>query len=65
MSRIQHPVPVANGENDRMVPSVNTIDLAARLPRGEPEPLYPDAGHGGIFQHHDSFVPRALSFLEP
>ena len=48
-----------------MVPSVNTIDLAARLPRGELELLYPDAGHGGIFQHHDTFVPRALEFLEP
>ncbi|MFH9298940.1 alpha/beta fold hydrolase [Streptomyces sp. NPDC017520] len=65
LSRIQQPVLVANGESDRMVPSVNTIDLAARLPRGELEPLYPDAGHGGIFQYHDRFVPRALAFLEP
>ncbi|MFD4032684.1 alpha/beta fold hydrolase [Streptomyces sp. NPDC058637] len=65
LSRIQQPVLVANGESDRMVPSVNTIDLAARLPRGELVPLYPDAGHGGIFQHHDKFVPRALAFLEP
>nr|WSS73206.1 alpha/beta hydrolase [Streptomyces sp. NBC_01175] len=64
LSRIQQPVLVANGESDRMVPSVNTIGLAARLPRGELEPLYPDAGHGGIFQHHDRFVPRALAFLE-
>ncbi|MGW4231143.1 alpha/beta fold hydrolase [Streptomyces sp. NPDC004980] len=65
LSRIQQPVLVANGESDRMVPSVNTIDLAARLPRGELVPLYPDAGHGGIFQNHDLFVPRALEFLEP
>ncbi|MGW5986063.1 alpha/beta fold hydrolase [Streptomyces anulatus] len=65
LSRIQQPVLVANGESDRMVPTVNTINLAARLPRGELVPLYPDAGHGGIFQHHDKFVPRALAFLEP
>ncbi|MFI6647511.1 alpha/beta fold hydrolase [Streptomyces sp. NPDC050529] len=65
LSRIHQPVLVANGEGDRMVPSVNTIDLAARLPRGELVPLYPDAGHGGIFQNHDLFVPRALEFLEP
>ncbi|MDX3067402.1 alpha/beta hydrolase [Streptomyces scabiei] len=64
LSRIHQPVLVANGESDRMVPSSNTVDLAARLPRGELEPLYPDAGHGGIFQHHDRFVPRALEFLE-
>lgn len=48
-----------------MVPSVDSVDLAARLPQGELEPLYPDAGHGGIFQYHDMFVPRALEFLEP
>ncbi|WP_326621578.1 alpha/beta hydrolase (plasmid) [Streptomyces anulatus] len=65
LSRIQQPVLVANGESDRMVPTVNTINLAARLPRGELVPLYPDAGHGGIFQHHDTLVPRALAFLEP
>ncbi|MER5750198.1 alpha/beta hydrolase [Streptomyces sp. NPDC002088] len=65
LSRIHQPVLVTNGESDRMVPSVNTLDLAARLPQGELEPLYPDAGHGGIFQHHDVFVPRALEFLEP
>ncbi|MFD5560512.1 alpha/beta fold hydrolase [Kitasatospora griseola] len=64
MSRIHQPVLVANGESDRMVPSENTLDLAARLPRGELVPLYPDAGHGGIFQFHDAFVVRALAFLE-
>jgi pimeloyl-ACP methyl ester carboxylesterase len=55
---------VANGESDRMVPSENTLDLAARLPRSELVPLYPDAGHGGIFQFHNEFVARALAFLE-
>ncbi|MFF9090198.1 hypothetical protein ACF1BE_28070 [Streptomyces sp. NPDC014991] len=48
-----------------MVPSVNSVNLAARLPQGELEPLHPDAGHGGIFQPHDRFVPRALEFLAP
>ncbi|WP_392960522.1 alpha/beta fold hydrolase [Streptomyces sp. LN245] len=65
LSRIYQPALVANGESDRMVPSVNTVDLAGRLPHGELEPLYPDAGHGGIFQYHDRFVPRALEFLGP
>ncbi|MET7699570.1 alpha/beta hydrolase [Streptomyces sp. NPDC005485] len=64
LARIRQPVLVANGENDRMVPSHNTLDLAARLPRSELVPLYPDAGHGGIFQYHDEFVTRALEFLE-
>ncbi|MGW6143985.1 alpha/beta fold hydrolase [Streptomyces sp. NPDC055140] len=65
LSRIHHPALVANGESDRMVPSENTLDLAARLPQGELLPLYPDAGHGGIFQNHDAFVSQALEFLEP
>ncbi|MGW2386334.1 alpha/beta fold hydrolase [Streptomyces sp. NPDC001658] len=64
LSAIGQPVLVANGENDRMVPSQNTLDLAARLPHGELIPLYPDAGHGGVFQYHDDFVLRALEFLE-
>jgi len=64
LSAIRQPVLVANGENDRMVPSHNTLDLAARLPHSELIPLYPDAGHGGVFQYHDDFVPRALGFLE-
>ena len=25
--------------------------------------LYPDAGHGGIFQDHEAFVPKARAFL--
>jgi pimeloyl-ACP methyl ester carboxylesterase len=25
--------------------------------------IYPDSGHGGIFQHHDMFVAQALDFL--
>lgn len=64
LSGIHHPTLVANGESDRMVPSENTLDLAARLPHGELVPLYPDAGHGGIFQYHEDFVATALEFLE-
>ncbi|WP_234330646.1 hypothetical protein [Streptomyces acidiscabies] len=46
-----------------MVPSQNTLDLAARLPHSDLVPLYPDAGHAGIFQYHAEFVARALAFL--
>jgi pimeloyl-ACP methyl ester carboxylesterase len=63
LSTIAHPVLVANGESDRMVPSRNTIALAERLPNSELEPLYPDAGHGGIFQYHEQFIRKALDFL--
>lgn len=62
LSRIQHPVLVANGEDDRMVPTSNSYDLAYRLPNASLR-IYPDAGHGGIFQAHERFVPEALEFL--
>jgi pimeloyl-ACP methyl ester carboxylesterase len=62
LSRIRQPVFVANGDDDRMVPTQNSVDLARRLP-GAQLTIYPDAGHGGIFQHHAEFVPQALDFL--
>jgi pimeloyl-ACP methyl ester carboxylesterase len=63
LSSILHPVLIANGESDRMVPSKNTLDLAERLPNSQLIPLYPDAGHGGIFQYHEQFVRKASEFL--
>ena len=62
LSVIKQPVLVANGDNDRMVPSHNTHDLAKRLPNSEII-IYKDAGHGGIFQYHNEFVKSALAFL--
>jgi pimeloyl-ACP methyl ester carboxylesterase len=62
LARIHHPVLVANGDSDRMVPSSNSYDLARRLPNATLR-IYPDAGHGGIFQFHERFVPEALEFL--
>lgn len=62
LSRIRQPVLVANGDSDRMVPSRNTNDLARRLPNSELI-MYPDSGHGGVFQYHADFVPKALEFL--
>jgi pimeloyl-ACP methyl ester carboxylesterase len=46
-----------------MVPSSNSYDLARRIP-GAQLIIYSDAGHGGIFQNHADFVPKALSLLE-
>jgi pimeloyl-ACP methyl ester carboxylesterase len=62
ISSIHQPVLVVNGESDRMVPTENTVDLNRRLPNSELV-VYPDAGHGGVFQYHEDFVMRALEFL--
>jgi len=62
LSKIQQPVLVANGDSDRMVPSKNTHDLARRLSNSDLI-IYPDSGHGAVFQFHTDFVPKALEFL--
>jgi pimeloyl-ACP methyl ester carboxylesterase len=62
LSRIKQPVLVANGDNDRMVPTPNSYDMDRRLPNSELV-IYPDGGHGGIFQYHEQFVPTALEFF--
>jgi pimeloyl-ACP methyl ester carboxylesterase len=63
LSQITHPVLVANGDNDVMVASSHSTDLASRIPNARLT-IYPDSGHGGIFQHHREFVPAVLQFLE-
>lgn len=62
LSVVRQPVLVVNGDQDRMVPTVNTHDLARRLPNSELI-IYPDAGHGGAFQFHADFVRSTLEFL--
>jgi hypothetical protein len=39
-----------------------SFDLAHRIPNARLV-IYPDAGHGGVFQHHERFVPEVLQFL--
>jgi pimeloyl-ACP methyl ester carboxylesterase len=62
LASIHQPALVVNGESDKMVPTKNTVDLDQRLPNSQLV-LYPDAGHGGVFQFHEDFVKRALEFL--
>jgi hypothetical protein len=57
LSTIHQPVLVANGARDRMVPSVNTHDLARRLPNSDLI-IDPDSGHGAVFQFHADLCPR-------
>ena len=62
LSAITQPTLIANGDHDRMVPSVLSEDLHRRIP-GSELIIYPDSGHGGIFQYHEKFIPVALDFL--
>ena len=62
LSRISQPTLIANGDHDRMVPTVLSEDLHRRIP-GSQLIIYPNAGHGGIFQYHDEFASAAIDFL--
>lgn len=62
LSKIKQPTLVVNGDNDRMVPTLNSYDLAKRIPNSKLI-IYKDSGHAGIFQNHDEFVKSVLEFL--
>ena len=62
LSVITGPTLIANGDNDRMVPSVLSEDLHTRI-AGSELIIYPNSGHGGIFQYWERFVPVAVKFL--
>ena len=62
LSLITQPVFVANGDHDLMVDSSHSADMARRLPNAQLK-IYPNSGHGGVFQHHRTFLSDALQFL--
>ena len=64
LKSIKQPTLVVNGVSDAMVPSINSVILAQNLRMGFLS-LYPDAGHGGIFQYADLFANQVVSFLRP
>ena len=63
LSLITQPVFVANGDHDLMVASSHSADMARRIPNARLR-IYPNSGHGGVFQHHHEFVTEALEFLD-
>ncbi len=59
---IRHPTLVVNGVHDEMIPVSNSYWLSENLPNAVLL-VYPDAGHGSLFQYHDSFARHATAFL--
>jgi pimeloyl-ACP methyl ester carboxylesterase len=64
LRHITQPALVVNGVYDIVVPAVNSWILAANLPNATLI-VYPDAGHGSLYQYADSFTEQALRFLRP
>jgi pimeloyl-ACP methyl ester carboxylesterase len=63
LRRISQPCLVVNGVLDLMIPVRNSYFLSEHLPNAVLV-TYPDAGHGSLFQFHDSFVRHAQLFLD-
>jgi pimeloyl-ACP methyl ester carboxylesterase len=59
---IRHPTLVVQGFKDEMIPVRNSYWLAENLPNAVLL-VYPDAGHGSLFQYADSFTKQAVAFL--
>lgn len=62
LQAIAQPVLVVQGSADTMFPPAQSVALFAGLPDAQLS-LYPDAGHGSLFQHADLFVEQADYFL--
>ncbi len=63
LASIKVPVLIANGDEDRMVPTLNSWLAFVRIPRAELD-LYPDSGHGFHYQYPHLFVEHATRFLD-
>jgi pimeloyl-ACP methyl ester carboxylesterase len=46
-----------------MVPTINSYVLAQHIPNAELI-IYPDSGHGSLFQYPDLFVAHVARFLD-
>lgn len=59
---IGHPTLVANGRRDIMVPTYASYAMAQAMPDARLV-VYPDSGHGFLFQYPEAFADEVLRFL--
>ena len=65
LHEIRIPVLVANGSNDVLVPTENSITLWRKLVNTEASlHLYPDSGHGFLDEYHEHFSGLVNDFLD-
>ena len=62
LAGIMQPTLVANGDHDVMLPTPNSYLLARHLPNARLS-IYPDAGHGFLFQYPAEFGAEVNAFL--
>jgi pimeloyl-ACP methyl ester carboxylesterase len=62
LAGITQPTLVANGDNDRMIPTINSQVLTDHIP-GARLRIFPDAAHGFLFQYPTEFAMLVNGFL--
>jgi pimeloyl-ACP methyl ester carboxylesterase len=60
---ISQPTLVVNGNHDIMLPTINSYILSQHIPQAELL-IYPDSGHGSLFQYPSLFVDHVSRFLD-
>jgi pimeloyl-ACP methyl ester carboxylesterase len=60
---ITQPTMVVNGNNDIMVPTINSFTLSQHIPNAQLI-IYPNSGHGSLFQYPELFLSYAHAFLD-
>lgn len=63
LSAITAPTLVANGDKDGAFPVIDSVVLAREIP-GAQLVVYPDSGHGFLFQYAERFAADTLAFLD-
>ena len=63
LAGIRQPTLVANGDNDTMIPTINTHILGEQLPNARVR-IFPDAGHGFLFQWPVEFAAAVAALLD-
>lgn len=63
LSAITQPTLVVSGSHDTMLPANNAYAMFKALSNAQLV-LYPDSGHGALFQHHETFVSHVRTFLD-
>ncbi|UPG88497.1 alpha/beta hydrolase [Luteibacter aegosomaticola] len=62
LKSITQPTLVVQGSDDAIIPTVHSLTLQHEMPNAQLI-VYPDSGHGSIYQYPDLFVTHATIFL--
>jgi pimeloyl-ACP methyl ester carboxylesterase len=60
---IRQPTLIVNGNNDIMVPTINSWILSQHIPNSQLI-IFPDSGHGSLFQYPELFCSYTARFLD-